>query len=297
MTAHAAPLLPLLTHGLGLADAAPRGAALRASLAFVGVLENDAARRPFLPLFPLVLAALQRALNENEEADAAEILEALVSLAAEAPVFFRDAMAPLGDAMLAVASAPALEFGTRARAVELLLTLAERAPALVRRHKALVERLVPVVFEMMCAAEDDAAWARGAYVEGIDDDEDFRLGEEALERMMTTLAATALPTALTLASQALGQTGSWSRQRAALAALARIADGNPKAFRPQLAAVVPALVQVLQAAAAADGAGGVAQHPRVAFEALQASCAVARVCGSPTPVQWASHHRLAGPPV
>ena len=263
MCAHAHGLLPLMTHGLGQEAPATRIAALRASLALVGVLETDVERRPFLPLIPLVLNGLQSSLNAGNESEAAEALTALVDLASAAPIFFRDAMPVLSDMMLLIASTVQLEFDTRAHAVELLLTLAERAPALVRRHPNVVQRLVPITFEMLCAVDDaddatGAGWARGAYDDAIDDDEDALAGEEALERLTAKLSSTVLSPALALASQFLSQP-EWVRQRAALAAIARIADGNAKAFKSQLGAVMPAVVEMLRAV----------RHPRVVYQAVQ----------------------------
>ena len=262
MCAHAPGLLPLMTHGLSQEAPATRIAALRASLALVGVLETDVERRPFLPLIPLVLNGLQSSLNAGNESEAARRSPRCRPRVGRAR-FFRDAMPVLSDMMLLIASTVQLEFDTRAHAVELLLTLAERAPALVRRHPNVVQRLVPITFEMLCAVDDaddatGASWARGAYDDAIDDDEDALAGEEALERLTAKLSSTVLSPALALASQFLSQP-QWVRQRAALAAIARIADGNAKAFKSQLGAVMPAVVEMLRAV----------RHPRVVYQAVQ----------------------------
>ena len=52
--------------------------------------------------------------------------------------------------MLAVGSASQLEFCTRAAAVEVLLCLAERAPAVMRKFPFVAPGLLPLAFSLSC---------------------------------------------------------------------------------------------------------------------------------------------------
>lgn len=61
-----------------------------------------------------------------------------------------DDQAPVTEAMLAVGSASQLEFCTRAAAVEVLLTLAEGVPAIMRKCPFVAPGLLPLAFVLAC---------------------------------------------------------------------------------------------------------------------------------------------------
>lgn len=58
--------------------------------------------------------------------------------------------AAVTEAMLAVGAASQLEFCTRAVAVEVLLSLAERAPAIMRKCSSVALGLVPLTLALAC---------------------------------------------------------------------------------------------------------------------------------------------------
>lgn len=58
--------------------------------------------------------------------------------------------AQLTQAMLTVGSASQLEFCTRAAGVEVLLTLSERAPAIMRKCSTVAPGLMPLVLSLAC---------------------------------------------------------------------------------------------------------------------------------------------------
>lgn len=59
------------------------------------------------------------------------------------------------EAMLAVGSASQLEFCTRAAAVEVLLSLAERAPAIMRKCPSVAPGVLPLVLALTCEVRKD----------------------------------------------------------------------------------------------------------------------------------------------
>ncbi|CAN0320346.1 unnamed protein product, partial [Laminaria digitata] len=98
------------------------------------------------PLFQVLSAVL----SAGDELEAQEMLESFVQLADVSPLFFRTNVAPVTEAMLAVGSASQLEFCTRAAAVEVLLSLAERAPAIMRKCSFVAPGLLPLAFSLAC---------------------------------------------------------------------------------------------------------------------------------------------------
>jgi environmental stress-induced protein Ves len=87
-----------------------------------------------IPVQP-VIAVLGDALNNGDELEATAIMEHLVSIAQQQPMFFKGTIDDVVKAMLTVASATGLDFSTRSMALELMVTLTETAPALARRCK------------------------------------------------------------------------------------------------------------------------------------------------------------------
>lgn len=61
----------------------------------------------------------------------------------------------MAEAMLAVGSASQLEFCTRAAAVEVLLSLAERAPAIMRKCPSVSPNVLPLVLALTCEVRKD----------------------------------------------------------------------------------------------------------------------------------------------
>lgn len=82
-----------------------------------------------------MITVLGNALTSGDELEATAIMEHLVTIAQQQPMFFKSTIDDVVSAMLTVASAEGLEFSTRAMALELMVTLTETAPALARRCK------------------------------------------------------------------------------------------------------------------------------------------------------------------
>lgn len=170
--------------------------------------------------------------------------------------------------MLQVSTAPALDFDTRTRALELLVTLCQQSPARVRRCPSVL-RLVEVCFGFMCAIEDDEdedeEWVSGAYSSEnyVDEEEDYMVGDEALENVLEALGKGLLPNVLGLV-QPNAQHANWRHRRAALSVVGVAASGSTKAVKPHLPQAVAAL-----AAGMAD------PHPRVKFAAINGAACLA----------------------
>ena len=170
------------------------------------------------------------------------------------------------DAMLQISKAQALEFDTRQKGLELLIALCTNAPARTRRCGNAAQ-IMPVVFEIMCAADEDPDWIGGKYEDCIDEDEDFVAGDESMERILEALGKAMLPHALTIVREQVGS-ANWQCRRAALAIISRAADATEKAFRPHM----------LQAANFLMAALG-DQHPRVKFQAIESVGRLSEVYG------------------
>ena len=220
---------------------------------------KDAFRPALSPLVQIMGAALER----GDELDAAAILEHLVEVAAQQPMFFKGVMDSIVSSMLSVVSSEGLEFSTRSLALELMVTLAESAPALARRCEGLIKGVVPLAMTLMLELDDDEqTWQEGGYSEqeqGMED-ENAAVGEEALERLAAGLGGrTVGPLVISLVEQYASSPDAAYR-RAAVATLCRLAEGASKIFQKSyLTTTFDFLQSSLQDAS-----------PRVQYQSLQA---------------------------
>ncbi|CAM9197764.1 unnamed protein product, partial [Sphacelaria rigidula] len=234
-------------------------AAFTASAALLQNLTDEQEQAQFQSLLPQMLQVLSAQLSAGEELGAQEMLEALAQLADVLPLFFRNTVAQLTQAMLTVGSASQLEFCTRAAGVEVLLTLSERAPAIMRKCSTVAPGLMPLVLSLACELdEDEKEWVAGPYDDDVDHDEEGAYGVEAMCRLVAALhAKTTMPTALQLVPAYL-ESADWRKRRAGVCALSALVDSATKALKDHLASVAEAALSHL-----AD------PSPRVRFQALQ----------------------------
>lgn len=221
-----------LSSNLAAADMLVQVACARATSACIVALEDDNTRDLFKPAIQPIIGVVGSALSRGDEEDATSITEYLISIGSSQPIFFKGNMDAVVDAMLMVANSSSLEFRTRSTALELTVTLSETAPALARRCRGLVEGLIPLAFSIMLEVEeDDAEWASGKYTEDAED-ENYFVGEEAIERAAAGMGSRVLATpTLTMVTQYSSNTGSSLQRRAAVAGLCRLAEGSPNAFK------------------------------------------------------------------
>ena len=184
----------------------------------------------------------------------------IINVAQEQPVFFKTSMDEVVQVMLTIAESDKLEFSTRSLALEVLVTLAETAPALARRCAGFLTGLIPAVMTMMTfIEEEDSDWAHGRYSEEALGDEPFCAGDEAIERIAAGLGGKAISQmVLQLVQNYSSDLQHWPRRRAAVAAVCRLAEGSTKHFKQYFSQALAFLL-----AAAQD------RSPRVQYEAIQ----------------------------
>eukprot|EP00752_Nemacystus_decipiens_P011318 g10058.t1 len=239
-----------------LATASP---AFKAAAAVLQTIADETEQSSFHAILPQMLQVLSAVLSAGEELEAQEMLESFVQLADISPLFFRTSVAPMTEAMLTVGAASQLEFCTRAAGVEVLVSLAERAPAIMRTCPSVAPGLLPLAMVLACEMEEDQAeWVAGPYDDDVDHDEEAAYGVEAMCRVIAALHAKAtMPTALQLVPEYLAG-ADWRQRRAGLCALGALADSATKAFKAHLPSVAEAALALL-----------VDNSPRVRFQALQ----------------------------
>jgi importin-5 len=82
----------------------------------------------------------------------------LIDLAENCPRLFRSALPSVVTFMINIAKEKKFEDALRQTALELLMTLTEAAPGMVRKIADFTSQIIPVALEMMTDMEDDEKW-------------------------------------------------------------------------------------------------------------------------------------------
>ena len=243
---------------MGSEDAGVQIACAKAICASIVALEEEGSRDAFKPAIAPIVTILGAALARDDEENATSIMEYLVEIAAVHPIFFKGILDEVVAAMLTVAQSTALEFSTRSIALELMVTLSESAPALARRCAALVQGIVPLAMAIMLDVEESEEEFVASKFTPDPVEDNACTGEEALERAAAGMGGRILGAAVLGLVQQYASSADWTYRRAAVAALTRLAEGSPSAFKPHFEPTIGFLTGAMSDASA-----------RVCYQAVQ----------------------------
>ncbi|KAF9103746.1 hypothetical protein BGX27_010397 [Mortierella sp. AM989] len=248
---------------------------------------NHSTRNALMPLLPSMLDTLNSILtsatsasNRNDtdaEVALAEGLIAMIELAEHSPRLFRHVLITLVPFMLSIIKNKHLEDQTRQSALELLLTLAECSPNMIRKSAPdFASTLVPVALEMMTELgededEDNQIWYTTDDLGEEDQEENYVIGEHAMDRLSRALGGKAmLPVSFTYIPQMLAPGQKWQSRHAALMAISAIAEGCAKIMEAELGKIIQMVLPFLRD-----------PHPRVRYAACNTIGQMATDFGGP----------------
>ncbi|KAF9415626.1 hypothetical protein BGZ76_004776, partial [Entomortierella beljakovae] len=234
---------------------------------------SHSTRNGLMPLLPSMLDTLNSLLNgataansRNDSESEKALLEGLITmieLAEHSPRIYRHVMITLVPFMLSIIKNKHLEDQTRQSALELLITLAESSPQMVRKSAPhLASTLVPVAMEMMTElGEDEDEFNKDWYeIDDLDDEdqeENYVVGEHAMDRLARALGGkTLLPICFTYIPQMLTPAQKWQSRHAALMTISTIAEGCAKEMETELGKILQMVLPYLRD-----------PHPRVRYAA------------------------------
>lgn len=221
------------------------------------VLNDETARNSFKTAILPILQIIQKGLKNGSETEIVEIINYFVCVVFLEPTYFQENLSEVLTAMLTIGNCEDFEFSTRSVASELLVSIAEAAPALARRCNGFINGVIALSLSFMLELEeDDNEFAQGPYTQEPLD-ENAAIGDESLERITSGLGGKSVTDlVLSVAQQNMGSPQSKYR-RAAVVAVTRLAEGDGKFFRKFFKQAM-----VFIAAAVQDSS------PRVQFEGI-----------------------------
>jgi len=235
-----------------------RFGAVKAATSYLLIHEKDTALQKHLAdlLSPMMTVVVQSV--EKQDDDAA--LKAVIDIAETMPKYLRPALVQIFELCLKMIGNAELMDAWRHLALELTVTTAETAPAMVRKVVGgSVLGLVQACLAMMTDLDDEDDWAVSDEPQEDDNDSNAVVAESALDRLACGLGGkTVFPHIMQMTPTML-QNPDWKYRHAAMMALSACGEGCHKQMEPFLGEVMDGLLNFIQD-----------QHPRVRYACCNA---------------------------
>lgn len=218
-----------------------RFAGVQAASAFLLLHEKDSGVLKHMQ--DLLLPILSVTMESVEKGDDDAALKSLIDLAENAPKFLRAQLDQLFAACIKIYSDKDQEDQWRHLALEIVVTLAETAPAMVRKVAGgNLASSIQNTLHMMTEIDDEDDWATNDEAADDDNDSNAVVAESALDRLACGLGGkTVFPWILTN-TPTMMQQSDWKFRHAALMAISAAGEGCHKQMEGYLPQIMDAVM-------------------------------------------------------
>ncbi|KDR17150.1 importin-5 isoform X1 [Zootermopsis nevadensis] len=232
--------------------------AVRAVTAFIMLHEKEAPiQKHFSDLLP---SMVQVTAESIEKQDDDTLLKCMIDICESAPKFLRPQLDCILDLCMKVVSNDDIPDSWRHLALEVMVTLAETAPAMLRKVGAkYIPLLVPQVLKMMTDIEDNSDWSVSDEIVDDDNDSNTVVAESALDRLSCGLGGKTMMPHVEQNIPGMLSNHDWRYRHAALMALSAVGEGCHKQMEAMLPQIMDGVLSFLQD-----------PHPRVRYAACNA---------------------------
>jgi hypothetical protein len=231
--------------------------ALNATSAFLQIMEEEEDQThitQYQSLLPMMLSCISDALNQQKEQEARKALEMFVELVEVEPLFFKPSLQTLINAMFQIAQATSLEDETRRYALEVMVSLSESKPVMMKKQPDFVKNMVWLLLSWMVGVQDFKEWYDFSDPDEVSNDD---IAEDALDRICLCLKGkSVVPVLFQNISALLANKDDWRQRHAGIMAISVAAEGCKFVLRNHTAEIMAFLAPVF-----AD------PHPRVRWAA------------------------------
>ncbi|SGY47995.1 BQ5605_C001g00599 [Microbotryum silenes-dioicae] len=252
----------------GLQDPAihTRLAALQAASKLLQVLEPPSKLQSYTELITGMLEILP-ALTVSAASDDRPLTTALLEMIELASIprlasrVFKPHVTALTHFCTSIIQSPeTYDENIRASALELLVSLAETAPTLIRTAGNFTPMIVEICLDLMKEREDDPEWLGKEVIKDIEEDDTIAtIAEQSLDRFAQRLGKDVFGAVQGNLGKLLGKDKTWQVKSAGLSAIAAIAEGCRVQMQGNLEQIINAIV-----ALTGD------DHPRVHYAIIYA---------------------------
>ncbi|CAI2376389.1 unnamed protein product [Moneuplotes crassus] len=249
----------IFKQGLSDSDLKVKVASFKATSSFITSLSDNTLALQFSDIVEGLLSIMIDALKEDENAGKAT-LESFIDMADFHPDLFKEYGTTLVDVVSQIMLNTDFEDGTRSSAKEILLSLANKAPGVVRKLDNLKTDFYPALFKMITEVtnEDDIEeWAKEKEEEDITRSDPHAVAREALLRFSRIVGENiTIEASIDLIKTAITDED-WKKRQAGYYYLGYIAESCKKI-----------LSKDLEETMRLSAAGVVDSHPRVQYAGL-----------------------------
>lgn len=240
------------------ADVEVRFQAVRAVGAFILNHEKETQlHKHFSDLLPRMIMVIAESI---EAADDQSLLKMFIELAELCPKFLRPQLNVIFELCIKVFSTPDVEDSWRHLVLEVVVSLSESAPAMVRKTgEKYVIALIPMILQMMTDMDDHEEWATSDVVTDDDNSDNNVIAESSLDRMACGLGGKMILPHVMNALPAMLSHSDWKQRYAALMAISAIGEGCHKQMEAMLEQIMGGVLNFLRD-----------PHPRVRYAACNA---------------------------
>ncbi|XP_054270328.1 importin-5 isoform X2 [Macrosteles quadrilineatus] len=232
--------------------------AVRAVAAFVLLHEKETdIQNQFVDLLPVIIQVIAESVQQQDD-DA--LLKSLIDMSESTPKFLRPQVVQILDMCLKVFSNEEIMDSWRHLALEVIVTLTETAPAMMRREAPkYLAVLVPLILKMMTDLEDDDDWSVMDEISDEDNDSNNVVAESALDRLACSLGGKTVFPHIGENIPNMMKHPDWKFRHAALMAISAVGEGCQKYMADHLPTIVDAVLHFISD-----------PHPRVRYAACNA---------------------------
>lgn len=197
-----------------------------------------------LGTFALPLTEMLRSATDDSTKE--EICQQMIEVAEETPLVFRPAITQLMELCINfMTKYDPLESDLRFSALELVVSLVENAPAMIKkRAQAYIKPVVLRILAFMSSMEEEPEWYTSCSNDK-DEDEPDAIGESALDRISNSLGGKVLLPILMDELTAMLQRPEWQVRHAALMAFSCAGEGCRDQLMKVLDRIVGGILQFL----------------------------------------------------
>lgn len=195
-----------------------------------------------------------------EAQDDQNLLKLLIEMTENCPKFLRPQLEFIFEICMKVFSSQDFEDSWRHLVLEVMVSLSENAPAMVRkRADKYIVALIPLVLQMMTDLEEDEDWSTTDVVDDDDHSDNNVIAESSLDRLACGLGGKVVLPHVMNALPAMLSHVDWKHRFAALMAISAIGEGCHKQMEAILDEVMSGVLNFLRD-----------PHPRVRYAACNA---------------------------
>jgi hypothetical protein len=220
-------------------------AALKATWNFISFLNNKEIVWKFMNLIDIIIETVLEAL-ENDEKEGRLSLESLIDIAEYHPELFKNVCSRLVTLISKIVANKTFHSDTRSNAKEVLLSLAEKAPTMLRSIENIKSEFFPSLFEMLTEVtweNDIKAWAKEREDYSLARTDTHTIAREALIRLSKVMGEETTFSASSSLIQTNITSTNWKQKQAAFYYWGYISIICKKKFKQNLEEILQTVLE------------------------------------------------------